>query len=112
MKPLQEVIGELSPALDQIEAKLVWEDLPLAALEEFKMTLDGVRTSLLALVSVEAPTGYAEAIQRVRIKRATDLCRGATDDVIAGMILPGTVDFTQFAATVRETLEQVEQLIG
>ena len=112
MSNLNHAADELQQALNDIEAKLAWDDLPMAALEEFKAALDNVRTSLLSLIGAADASDYQRSVRRLRLHRAAQVCHNILSSVIDGTIGPDTTGIVQFKATVDETLDQVDRLIG
>jgi len=110
MSELKEVIRELKAGLDRIELSLAWDDLPVAAIEEFKMVLDDVRTSLLALVAAGGPTDYSRTFRRLRMRRATQVCETTVESLVEGTITPTTSGYAELKANAIEALEQVERL--
>ena len=112
MKPLDKVIEELQQALEQMEMKLGWEDLPVAALEEFKDTVDRARTSLQAFLDAADPADYHTSLTQVRLRRAAGVCQSVFAGVINGTIGKSTPGFDRLSATVNETSEQMEKLLG
>ncbi len=112
MSDLNHAIDQLQQALNEIDVKLAWDDLPMAALEEFKAALDNVRTSLLALIGAADASDYQRSLRRLRLHRAAQVCHSVFSSVIDGTVSPATPGITEFKATVDETLEQVDRLIG
>lgn len=106
------VLGELEEALEQIESQLVWGDLPIAALAEFKSVVDGARTSIAAFVTARQPSNYGAALQNLRLRLATNVCRGLVDSIASGVVTDRTPGFAEFRATHREILERLEGLLG
>ena len=112
MSDLNHVVDELQRALTEIDSKLAWDDLPMAALEEFKVALDNVRTSLLALISAADASDHKRSLRRLRLHRAAQVCHNVFSSVIDGTIGPATPGITELKATVEETLDRVDRLIG
>ncbi|UCG87451.1 MAG: hypothetical protein JSW71_02590 [Gemmatimonadota bacterium] len=111
MSELNEVIRQLKEALDRIDLSLAWENLPVAAIEEFKMVLDDVRTSLLALVAAGGPSDYNRSLRRLRMRRATQICENTLASLVGGTITPRTPEYAELKSTATETLEQVGPLV-
>ncbi len=112
MSPLDQVLKELTQSLGDIEGRLLWDDLPVAALEEFKVTIDTVRTSLLAFLTASSPADYNSSLQTLRLRRAAQVCQNVFAGVIDGTISGAASGFTKLQSTVDETLAKVEDLIG
>jgi hypothetical protein len=112
MSDLNHVVDELQRALNEIDSKLAWDDLPMAGLEEFKAALDNVRTSLLALIGATDSSDYQRSLRRLRLHRAAQVCHNVLSSVVDGTVGPATPGITEFKTTVVETLDQVDRLIG
>jgi len=111
MKELASVVGKLRLSLDEIEAALGGEDVPPKALEAFKVTLDDVRTSLLAFVAASGPSEYTASVRRFRLRRAAQICQGVLTGVHDGTIGPDTPGLADFRSIVEETRPRVEDLL-
>jgi len=110
MSELNEVIQELKVGLDRIELSLAWDNLPVTAIEEFKMVLDDVRTSLLALVSAGGASDYNRSVRRLRMRRATQVCDNTLTSVVDGTITPKTPGYAELESGATETLEHIGPL--
>ncbi len=108
MSDLRRIIGQLGQALDQIEPKLAWDDLPLAALEELKVTIDDVRTSLLAYMEAPSAGEYNSARRTFRLRRANQVCQSVLATVATGAVKtrsPGAIELREIAEEMLEKLE-------
>ena len=112
MSELSEAIQELKAALDRIELSLAWDNLPVVAIEEFKMVLDDVRTSLLALVAAGDASDYSRSVRRLRLRRATQVCDNTLASLVAGTITPRTPGYAELKSEATETLEHIGPLAG
>jgi uncharacterized protein YceH (UPF0502 family) len=104
---LSAAIRELRDALQMIEGELDQNDLSSENLELFKVTVDNVRTSLLAVLSGVPPGAYAEHIERLRVQRASQLCANVHADVALGAVSGESTclrDFVEAAKSLREKL--------
>jgi hypothetical protein len=110
MSELSEAVGRLKAALDRIELSVAWNDLPVAAIEEFKMVLDDVRTNLLALVAAGGPSDYNRTVRRLRMRRATQVCDNTFESIVAGTITPSTPGYAELKSSVAEALDQLRVL--
>jgi len=112
MTSVDKVVEELRQALEQMEMKLSWEDLPVAALEEFKDAVDSARTSLQAFLDADGPADYHDSLNQVRLRRAAGVCQNVFAGLMNGTIGKSTEGFERLATTVKETSEQMEKLLG
>lgn len=110
MNELNEVIRELKGALDRIDLSLAWDNLPVAAIEEFKMVLDDVRTSLLALVSAGGPSDYSTTLHRLRLRRATQVCDTTLESLVEATITRATPGYAELKSITTEVLGRVGSL--
>ena len=79
-------------------------------MEEFKMVLDDVRTSLLALVVASDPREYGTRVRQLRMHRAVQVCDTTLVSLIDGSITEKTPGYTELESITAEALEQVEPL--
>ena len=106
MADLRRIVGQLGLALDEVEPKLAWDDLPLAALEELKITIDDVRTSLLAFMESSSPADYNRARRQFRLRRANQVCESVLDSVSMGAVDVRSSDVMELREIVDEMLEK------
>lgn len=112
MNEISNVVDDLRRGLTEVEARLTWEDLPGPALEEFKVVVDSVRTSLLAFLTAIDPADYERSLREFRLRRAAQVCQGVLFGVVDGTIGAFTPGFSKFHSTVHETLEQLDTLLA
>ncbi|MDH3369053.1 MAG: hypothetical protein OEO17_14530 [Gemmatimonadota bacterium] len=110
MKELNEVRAELRQALDAIESALAQPRPAVAMLEDFKASLDGVRTTLMAILTAESPADYQAFVRRFRLRRAAQVCQNVLFGVLDGSITPETTGFDRLQSTVGETLKELDRL--
>ena len=112
MSELTQEVQALRRALDNFEAKCGADSVPPGALEDFKVTVDSVRTSVLAMLTAEDPSEYRSFIRNYRLRRAAVVCQSVFSGLIDGTIDHRTPGFDQLQSTVEETLEQLDALEG
>ena len=112
MSELNQAVDELKQALKDIESELDRPDISTAALENFKVTVDGVRTSVLAILTASDPSDYHSFIRKFRLRRGAQVCHNVLSGLVDGMINADTPGFDQLHSTVDETLERLEQLVA
>lgn len=111
MSELAEVVHRLRQALDDMEAELEHDDPPVAALEDFKVVLDSVRTNVLSFVDAADPAAYHRLVRRFRLRRASQICQTVLSGVVAGEITTDVPGFAKFRSTVEETVTQLAPLV-
>lgn len=110
MSELNQLVPELKSALDAIEMELAEEDVSPLVLEDFKVTVDSVRTSVLALLTAKDSGDYYGFVRKYRLRRAAQICQNVLSGLIDNTINADTLGLDQLHATVDETLERLEQL--
>ncbi len=110
MSDLAQVIAGLRQALDDVEKQLTKGDPPADALEDFKSTLDGLRTNVLAFINAEDSADYHGTVDTFRLARTTQTCQGIFTGFVDGTISGDTPGFEKFRATIVETLERLDAL--
>ncbi len=110
MKELNEVRAELRQALEAMDSTITEPAQAATMLEDFKATLDGVRTTLMAILTAESPTDYQAFVRRFRLRRAAQVCQNVLFGVLDGSITPQTPGFERLQSTVGETLKELDRI--
>ena len=110
MSELSQEVRALREALDRLESELGPDPVSAAKLEDFKAAVDGIRTSVVAMVTAEDPADYRSFIRRYRLRRAAQVCQ----NVLSGLV-DGTIDilapgFDRLQSTVTDVLPRLEEL--
>jgi hypothetical protein len=84
--------------------------VPTDALEDFKVTVDSIRTSVLAMLTAENPEEYRSFIHKYRLRRAAVICQSVFSGLIDGTIDRNTPGLEQLQGTVDETLARLEEI--
>ena len=111
MTELSGALDSLKQVLSDIEAHLVRKDPPPEALEDFKMTLDTVRTSVLAIAIAQNPADQNAEVRKLRLQRAAQICQVVSEGMEKHAIEPSTPGFPKLRSSVQESLERLAQLI-
>ncbi len=106
MSELKSVVSDLTKALDDIESHLTKQPSP-SALEDFKVMLDGVRTTLTAILTAADPADYHAFIRKFRLRRAAQVCQNVLHGLVDGTIKGDTPGFDRLRSTVEETLDRL-----
>jgi hypothetical protein len=109
MTELKRAVDQLRQSLDAIEPHLT-QRTPTSVLEEFKATLDRVRTNVGAISAATTPAEYSDLIAKSRLRRAAQICQGVLTGLSDGTVTRSTLGFDRLRSAVGETLEQLEAL--
>lgn len=112
MNELTKAAHLLRMSLDAIEPFLTDPKAPRADLEDFKSTLDRVRTNVQAISSADSPTDHTELVNRFRLRRAAQISRGVLADLAKGTIGTDMQGLEQLCVSVSSTLQQLERVQG
>ena len=112
MQELGRVTDELRLVLAEIEPKLDSGELPTPALEELKRVVDGVRITLLAYVNAPRHADYNLLRRKFRLRRAKQTCDAVREALNDGAIDERTDGLCEMRATVLETAERIEPMLG
>ena len=112
MTEMRSVVDQLKSALDDVEKESTHDHMSRVAMEEFKVTVDTVRTSVLAMLDAADPTNYHDYLRRFRFRRANQVCQNVLSGLIDGTITPETPALDELRATVDETLERIALVRG
>jgi len=107
---LAQVIAGLRQALDDVDKQLTKGDPPADALEDFKSTLDGLRTNVLAFINAGDSADYHGAVHTFRLARTTQTCQNILTGFVDGTISDDTPGFDKFRSTIHEMLERLDTL--
>ncbi len=112
MSELDRTVTFLDRALAEIESRLGEPNIPLAALEDFKRTLDGTRTVVQAIVGATRPSEYEKNVRRFRLRNAAQLCQSVLFGLLDGSIDGTTPGIAELRVTVGETLQHMDAFAG
>lgn len=112
MTEIERSLAFLDRALAEIESRLDQPDVPLAALEDFKATLDSTRTVVHAIVGASGPGDYETNVRRFRVRRAAQVCQSVLFGLLDGSITSATPGMSALRGTVAETLQHMDAFAG
>jgi hypothetical protein len=110
MSQLTELVHELKDALHDIESRPSDARTPSVALEDFKSTIDGARTNVLAILTAADPGDYHGFVRQFRLRRAAQGCQSVLSGLIDGTIDGESPGLAELQATVDEALERLKRL--
>ena len=110
MSELSQEVRAVREALDRLESELGPDPVSAAKLEDFKATVDSIRTSVLAMVTAENPADYRSFIRKYRLRRAAQVCQNVFSGLVDGTIDVLAPGFDRLQSTVAETLSRLEEL--
>ncbi len=110
MSELKKEVLALRQALNEFELQLGPESVSAVALEDFKVTVDSVRTSVLAMLTATDPADYRNFIRKYRLRRAAQVCQNVFSGLVDSTVDCHTPGFDRLQSTVDETLARLEEL--
>ncbi len=116
-EPLEARITKVRATLETIEKELAVGDLPDAGLASFKLALDHLRMTTWAALTVMqarrsgATVDPSRRMAKFRVQRATEMCRGAMQDVEAGTIPADALEVAEFYAALADAAERIRAAI-
>ena len=111
MSELKKEVRALREALDAFETGIGDGPVSDAALEDFKMTVDTVRTTVLAMMTADDPDDYENFVHNYRLRRGAQVCQSVFSGLVDGTIYPETPGYDQLRSTVQETLARLDRLL-
>lgn len=87
--------------LATIETEVLAADAPVRLLEEFKLTLDHVRTNIWAVFNPADPKARRRVVAHFRLLRMADMCRQVLADLEDGTITAASPDFEELRAVLQ-----------
>jgi len=108
MAEIRESILFLQAALRDLDARLSDFEESSAGLEDFKSTLDGVRTTVLAVLAAADPSDYERYVRRFRLRRATQVCQSILFSLLDGTMTGDTPGVPRLRSTITEMLPRLD----
>ncbi|MFL5402166.1 MAG: hypothetical protein ACJ8BF_05045 [Gemmatimonadales bacterium] len=105
---LVEQAATLNSTLAGIERRLAGGQAPVEGLEDFKSALDDMRLRLWGLLSAAGGGDYKAFQERFRIRRATEMCRGLSEDLRAGSVSGRHAELSGLQAAAADLEQGIE----
>ena len=83
---LAKLIGNIKAVLESMETQVERGRVSNETLAAMKSSVDEVRLRLWAIMSAASSGEYETFLERFRLRRATEICRGLADDIGAGRV--------------------------
>jgi hypothetical protein len=109
MNELAKAAQTLRSAVDDLEPKLEGPSLSVAALEDFKATVDGVRTSVLAVLTADNSADPRANLHKFRLRRGEQICRQVLSGLADGTIAHDSPELETLDSTVGEVLDRLKR---
>ncbi len=109
MNELAKAVQTLRSAVDDLEPKLQVPNLSLAALEDFKATVDGVRTRVLAVLTADDSADLRVNLHKFRLRRGAQICLRVLSGLAYGTIAHDSPELETLDSTVGEVLDRLKQ---
>ena len=97
-------VGNIKAVLESIETQVARGKVPPDTLGSVKSSVDEVRLRLWAIMSAASSGEYENFVERFRLRRATEICRGLADDIAAGKLGTDYAEFVALDAAARALL--------
>ena len=81
-------------------------------MEDFKVAVDNVRNTIIAIMSATHSQDYRKAIGQFHMKRAIELTRNVMSDLVLGSVTADTPSWGEFWGRASETLERLDLMTG
>lgn len=95
-------LDQLRSKLDIIDAEMAWGRTPAEALQAIEQAVSAVRRDLWALLGARHADNAQKYTDRIRVRRATEMCEDVLADLHAQTLPHSTPGFAVFEATLRE----------
>jgi hypothetical protein len=109
---LHEDVQHLRQSLDLIEEQMSAESIPDRAYEDFKVAIDNVRTSVLAMLFATRSKDYSVTIGQFHLNRAVAITTPVLSDLVLGTVDAGSEDYADFKAVALEAFDRIDLLCG
>ena len=106
---LAKQIGNIKAVLESIETQVARGRVPAETLGSIKTSVDEVRLRLWAIMSAASSGEYENFVQRFRLRRATEICRGLAEDIAAKKAGSDHAEFKALSSAARALLAALSQ---
>lgn len=112
-KTLLEEVSKLRKALDDIESRLAAGNVPLPAVEDFKMAVDHIRITLWAMLTTpkEQEFEVSAVIAKFRLKRAEDICKQVSIDIDSNDLTIDSPELQQFYTVLKNLYGRLDRFL-
>jgi hypothetical protein len=112
-KTLFEEVTKLRKALENIESRLSAGEVPMPAVEDFKMAVDHIRTTLWAMLTTpkEQEFEVSGVIAKFRLKRAEDICKQVSMDIDANDLTIESPELHHFFTVLRNLYGRLDRFL-
>lgn len=102
-------LNELAGQLETIRQQLEKADVPADVLGKFKTTVDNLRITLWAALSL-TESDLSEGVAHFRLKRTEEMCQLVGEDIQEGRITVQNPDLAKLHTTLKDTLSSIEAI--
>lgn len=102
-------LKKLGEELETLRPRLEATEIPREVLADFKSTIDDMRITLWATLSL-TESDLVEGVAHFRMKRAEEICRLVREDIARGRITRRNPDLTSFKITLKDTLARIQTI--
>jgi hypothetical protein len=83
---MEERVAVMRSTLQSIEAQLARGEIPPHGLEDLKAAVDDMRLRVWSILTAAAGDDYAASLERFRLRRAIEICKGVAGDLRNGKV--------------------------
>lgn len=109
---LQADVQHLRESLDLIEEQMAADTMPDRAYEDFKVAIDNVRTSVLAMLFATRSKAYSATIGQFHLNRAVAISTHVLSDLVLETVDRESEDYADFKEVAAAAFERVDLLCG
>ncbi len=106
---LKEHIERLRAVLTVVDSNLALGQVPSERMQDLRVAVDDLRTKAWLILKADHRVHEQAFVNRVRARRAVEICEEVIADLCAGAIAPGTPGYSVFRSTVRELAAALEE---
>ena len=99
--------------VQELEQRIATGEVPPEGVESFKAAIDDIRLRLWALLaSAYEPENRRASMQRFRLRRALDVCRGVSKDLASGELDLHHAELGEMRVAADHLVLQVEERLN
>ena len=109
---LQGEIGRMRGIMEQLERRLSTGEVAQEKLADFKSAVDEIRLRVWALLAAAGSEDPRDAAERFRLRRVAEICRGVSQELLAGRLSSGYPEWPEVQQTASELSATIARQTG